>query len=152
MHELAGGQRRFELPVRGYARQGLDHERPLRCGLVRDRQRTRTPAPAAPVDDVEIQHPRAPATAAASAELPLELLERAEHLRRIEPAFDERHGVREIAAGSALRLVQKDGGCIEQAEIFVEPCDCRFDHLWRAAEAPVWPVGADGDGVKVRCA
>ena len=109
----------------------------------------RTESPAAPQHDVEIEHARAPAAAAAPAEFAFDLLEPLEQFRRIELAFDQRHRIGEIAPGAAVRGVEHDRRGIEQAEVAVEPRDRRLDHAGRPAMASVRPVRADRDGVEL---
>ena len=55
------------------------------------------------------------------------------HVRRDEIAFDDGNRVGEVAAGSALGAVEDDRRGVEQAEVAIEPRDCRFHHLRRAA-------------------
>ena len=52
-------------------------------------------------DDVEVEHAAAPAPAAAAAELALDRLQRGQHFRRVELAFDQRDRIGEVAAGAA---------------------------------------------------
>ena len=106
-------------------------------------------AAAAPQDEVEIEHARSPAPSAATPECALDRLEAGQHLGRFRLAFDQRHGIGEIATGPAMRGVEYDRRSVEQAEILIEARDRGLDHASRAAEAPVRPVGAECDGVEV---
>ena len=105
MRKVASRQRRLKAPRRSDRRKRLDDEGAIGCRGMRDGEGSRAPSTSAPVDDVEIEHTRRPSAAAASAEFALDGLERPEHLGRIEIAFDERDGIGEIAAGSALGAV-----------------------------------------------
>ena len=60
--------------------------------------------PTVPQHDIEIEHPGAPARAsAATAERMLDLMERMEHVFRIEPAAHDRRGIGETAVRRAER-------------------------------------------------
>jgi len=107
---------------------------------------------AAPEGDVQIEHARTPAAAAAAAELALEGLEAREYLGRLQAAFDQGNGVGEVAAGAAMGCVEHDRRGIEQTELLVEAGNCGFDDALRSAKTAVRPVGADRHDVEVRCA
>ena len=101
-------------------------------------------------DDVEIEHPRAPAPPAAAAEVALDGLERLQHVGRIERAFDQRDRIGEVAARAAVRGLSTIGDGVEQRR-----------NRGRAARSPPtttpagrpkrpWrPVRANADGVEV---
>ena len=120
----------------------------LRMG---DCQPARAELSAAPQCDVEIEHARSPSTAGAASKLPLQPLQALQHLRRLVATFDQGNAIRKVASSFAMRGVEHDRGGIEQAELFVQPCYGRLDYCGGAAVASVRPVGADGDGVEVRC-
>jgi len=149
MSKLPRGQAAADAPTRRDGRERLKYERPALDRGVRHRQLARVPPAAAPVGNVEVEDPGAPAPAAAPSELALDALERCQHVGREELAFNQRHGIREVAPGAAMRGVEQDRRGIEQAEVAVEPGDRRFDHLRRAAEPPVRAVRANGNGIEV---
>ena len=130
-------------------RERIERERPLLKRRVRNGEAMRSPMPAAPGQDVEVEHSTAPAAAPATAEVAFDGFEAAEHLGRFELAFDKRDGVGEIASGTAVCGIEDDPRGIEQVEVCVEARDCGLDDTSRAAEAPVRPVRSDGDGVEV---
>ena len=143
---------RADLPAGRYGGKWLKNEVAGREARVRDSERTRTKLASAPKDDVEIEHARTPAAAAAAAELALEGLEAREYLGRLQAAFDQGNGVGEVAAGAAMGCVEHDRRGIEQTELLVEAGNCGFDDALRSAKTAVRPVGADRHDVEVRCA
>jgi hypothetical protein len=72
---------------------------------------------AAPQDDVEVEHPRPPASTAPPAEVVFDRLEASEHCGRLEVALNQDDGIGEITTGSAVRCVEHDARCVEQAEL-----------------------------------
>lgn len=146
--EVARGQRAPDAPPWSDRGQRLEDEAALFQLGVRNHQSARSEPAAAPQDDVEIEHTRAPAPAGPAAEFTLDAFELGEHLGRTEAAFDQRNRVREVAAGSAARRIEDDRRGIEEVEFFVQPNDRGLDHgPWKAVAA-VRPVGADRDRVK----
>src|SRR6476659_2754732 len=107
---------------------------------MRNAQEPRLVFPAAPQDDVEVEHSRTPATAATAAEILFQRLQPREQRRWPKIAFDQRDRIGEIAAGSAMRWIQDDRRGVEQAELLVEPGDRGLDHARRAAVAAVRAV------------
>jgi hypothetical protein len=71
------------------------------------------------------------------------------NISRLEPAFDQRHRVGEIAACAAFCPVDDDRRGVEQPEFLIELGDRRFEDAGRAPMPPVWPVRSDRDRVKV---
>ena len=130
--------------------QRLEHERaPGELG-VGDGQAARAESPAAPQDEVEVEHAWAPAPPPAATEGAFDRFEARQHLGWFGIAFDQRRGIGEIAAGAAMRRVEDDRRGVEQAEVFVQLGDRGLDHAGRAPVAAVGPVGSDRDGVEVR--
>ena len=124
MRVMADRERASHPPSGCNAGQRLDHERAARgCGMG-DCQRARAPLPAAPVDDVEVEHPASPPASAAPAELALDRFKRAQHCRRFEVAFDQRRRIGEVTPGAALGAVEKDRRGVKQPEVLVEAGDC----------------------------
>src|SRR5437762_13618297 len=79
--EMADGERPFDPPVGCDRAKGPEHEvAPVELGM-RDIQRPRTPSPAAPQHEIEVEHARPPAAAAAAAEIALDGFETLQHLR-----------------------------------------------------------------------
>ena len=137
---MTRGERTDQSPVRCDHRQWTDRECPLRQAGVRNGQAGRVEPTAAPCEQVEIQHARAPAATGAAAEGALDGFHLAEHCQRIQPAFDERDGIGEIAPGTTQSGIEQDGRGIEQPEIRVEARDRRRDHARGAAVATVGSV------------
>jgi hypothetical protein len=106
--EVAHRQRAVDAPVGCDRRQGGEDEASLLQLRVRDRQPPRAKFSPAPQNEVEVEDPRPPALPRPAAERAFDRLEPAQHRRRLEPAFDQRHGVGEIAAGAALCGVEDD--------------------------------------------
>lgn len=142
---LARADRAVEAPIGRDCRQWLNDERPACREGMRHRQPARAPFAAAPGDDVEIEDPRPPALAAAAAEIVLDLLEHGEHRRRIKVAFDQRHGIGEIAARGPVRGIEDDRRGVEQPERLVERGDRGLDHLRRSSVAAVGTVRSERD-------
>src|SRR5438477_2941043 len=69
-------------PGRGDRGEGLEDEAALAELRMGDSQAPRAEPPAAPQDDVEVEHAWAPALARAPSELVFDRLEAAQHLRR----------------------------------------------------------------------
>src|SRR3954451_9787454 len=86
----------------------LEHEAAPGKLRVRDGQPARTELASAPQQKVEIEDARTPALAGAAAEFALALLQPLQHGRRVELAFDQGHGIGEIAACGAMRRVEHD--------------------------------------------
>jgi len=147
--EMADGEGAAHAPAGGNRGEWLKHETAIYDLRMGDRQPARAPIAAAPQDDVEVEYTRAPAATAPAAEIALDRFQAAKHFGRVEIAFDEGHGIGEIAAGAPMGCVKDDRRGVEQAELLIEPGNGGFHHLRRAAEAAVRPVGADADGVEV---
>src|SRR6185369_11426013 len=139
-------------PVRRDGRERIEDEAALAELAMGNGQPPRSPLAPAPQCHVEVEHPWTPALSAAAAEFALHALQAAEPGGRLELAFDERNGVREIAAGSAVGRVEDDRRGIEQPEILVEPGDRGLDHGGGAAMPAVRAVRPNRDGVEMRCA
>jgi len=118
----------------------LKHEAPARKPRVWDRKLARAEVAAAPQGNVQVEHARAPAAPSTPAELPLQCFESGQRLGWLDIAFDQGDCIGEVPAGSAMGSVEHYRGGIEQAEILVEPSDCRLDHACRCAKAPMRPV------------
>ena len=116
-----------------------------------DGQASRTDPTAAPRENIEIEHPRSPAATRATAEIALDRFERGEHRVWVGNACDQHDRIGKISPGAALRRVEDDRRGVEQAEVRVEPGDGGADHAAGAAVATVRAVGAERDGVEVRC-
>ena len=78
----------------------------------------------------------APALAAAAAELALDALEPAQHLGRLEIAFDQRDRIGEIASRAGHGRVEDDRRGVEQAELLIEPRDRGLDDLGGRPKRP----------------
>ena len=130
----------------------LQNEAPLRELGVRHGQKPRTIFAPAPKSDVEIEHAGTPTTAAPTAEFVLEGFEPPQHFGRLNVTFDQRDGIRVIAACTAEGAMQNDRRRIEQSEVLIEPGDSGLNHTRRPAETPMRPVRADRDRVELRCA
>lgn len=126
----------------------LEHEAALRELRMRHGEPARAETSAAPQNDVEIEHTRAPAAAAAATEFALDGLDVAKHFGRPEIAFHQRHSVGKVAASATMGRIENDRRGVKQSEILVEPRDRRLDHLRRAAVAAVRAVRPDRDGVE----
>src|SRR5260221_9664887 len=141
--------KRPDAPGRSDGRERLKHEAAA-CELrVGDGQARRPEFAAAPQHDVEVEHARAPAAAGAAAEFALQRLEARQQRGRIECAFDQGHGIGEIASGATMRRVEEDGRRIEQFELLVQARNRGFDDARGPAEAAVRPVRSDRDGIEV---
>ena len=149
MGEVASRQTGFKTPSGGDRREWLEHESALLQRSVRDRQRPRPPLATAPCDDVEVENARPPASSAAPAEIPLDLLQAFEHFGRRNIALHQRDAIGEVAAGAAVGRVEKNRRGVEQSELLVEPGDCSLDDACGPSVAAVRAVGADGDGVEM---
>ena len=149
--EMAGGEAAADAPTRSDRAQRTKHEAAAGERRVRDGEAARTPFAAAPQNNVEVEHARAPAAAAPAPEIALDRLETRQHLGRFRVAFDQRDGIGEIAARTAVRGIEDDRRGVEQPKLLVKPGDRRFDHMRRTAMAAVRPVRPDRDGVGVRC-
>ena len=149
MGEVARRQAPADAPAGRNRGERLEHEAAPLEPRMRNAEPPRAPRAAAPPREVEVEHPRPPAAAGPAAEIALDRLEPAQHLGWLKRAFDQRHGIGEVAAGAAVGGVEDDWRGIEQAEVLVQPRDRRFDHLRRSAVASVRPVRADRDGVEV---
>jgi len=149
--EMASGQASLDAPAWRDCSERLEDEVPFPKLLVGYRETPRAKAAAAPQDQVEIEHARAPAPAGPTAELALDLFQLFKDVSWLEIAFDQRHGIGEIAAGATMRWIEDDRRGVEQAECFIEPRNGGFDNTRGPAELPVRPVRSDGDRVEVRC-
>ena len=152
MRQMAGSDGRFKAPVWGDGCKRLDNEAASACGGMRYPEFPRAPFAAAPVDNVEIDHAGAPATAPAASKFSLNCLQLLKHVGRIEIAFHQCNRIGEIAAGATMRLVKQDRRGIEKAKVVVEAGDCCLDDLRRPPEPPVRTVRPDRDDIEVRCA
>ena len=94
---------------------------------MRDREAPRAELPAAPGDKIEVQPAFAPSSARPPAELPLEGLELRQHRPGFQAAFEQHHGIGEVAAGAADGLVEDDRRGVEQVELGIQPSDGRLD-------------------------
>jgi hypothetical protein len=147
---MTGRQASGDTPAGSNGRERLEDEAPLRQPRVRNGEPAGTEPAAAPQQQVEIEDSGPPALARPAAKLALQGFQALEHLRRVEIAFDERHGIGEIAPGAAVGRVEHDRRCVKQAERLIEARDCGFDDLRRPPETAVRAVGADREGVEVR--
>lgn len=89
---------------------------------------------------------------ATAAELALHQLDAREHLVRLQLTFYQGNGVGEVSSCTADCRIEDDGGGVKQAEFLIEPGNRCLDDLRRPAVTTVRSVGADGDGIEVRCA
>ena len=146
---MAGRKRAFNPPARRDRRQRIEDEAARAKLAMGDGQSPRSQSPAAPQCHVEVEHTGAPALSPAAAEFALDGLQADEHVRRLELAFDQRDGIGEIAAGSAVGRVEDDRGSIEQPEILVEPGNRGLDHPGGTAVPAVRAVRPDRNGVEI---
>jgi len=142
-------ERPMDPPAGGDRGERLQHEGALAELPVGDGQAARTERPAAPQDQVEIEHTRPPAASAATAEGALDGFEAGQHGGGLGIAFDQRHGIGEISAGATVGGVEHDRRRIEQAEVLVQPGDRGLDHAGGAAVTAVGTIGAECDGIEV---
>ena len=151
MGEMMSGDVALQPPTGSYRRKRAKDEAAARRQAMGDVQAPRAPFAAAPGDNVQVEHARAPAPAAAATEVALNSFEAVKHRGWIECAFHKRYGVGEVAAGAAMSGVEQDRGGVEQPEFLIETRDCSFYDTRRPAVAPVRPVRANGDGIELRC-
>ena len=71
----------------------------------------------------------------AAAELALQRLQPAQHLRRLYFAFDQRNAIGEIPSGAAMSRIEDDRRSVEQPELLVEPGDRGLDHAPRGGRS-----------------
>ena len=116
---------------------------------VRDDQAWLGVSAAAPQDNVEIEHARCPTPAAAApAELALEALEPRQQRGGIDLSFDYRGGVGVAPQRRTDRVGQQYRRRVAHLHPFaVEPLERGGEHVARAAEAVMAPVGAERDQV-----
>ena len=127
-------------PVRSDGDERLEDEVSLCKGQMRYGQLTGVEFAAAPEHDIEIQYSWSPTTATTPAELALEAFQFLKHFPRLKIALDQCYRIGKVAAGAAARRVKKDRGCIEQAELRIEPGNGGFDHACRTAVSAVEPI------------
>ena len=146
---MAGSKTAFDAPAGRDCCKRVENEVALFETIVRDDEPARSELAATPQNDVEVEHAGSPMLAAPPSELALDVFDPAQHLGRIQRAFDQRDGIGELAAGPADGGVEDDWRGIEQAELSVEPGDGGFDYARRAPVTAVRAVGADGDGIEL---
>src|SRR5690348_2544277 len=139
-----------DAPARRNGRQWLEHESTLDQPGMRNGQPPRAESAPGPQHDIEVEDARSPAFPAAAAEFPLDGLEPNEHAGRLDVTLDDCDRVGEIAARAAVRRVEDNRRGIEQAELLVQPGNCRLDHARGTPEPPVRPVRTECDRVEVR--
>src|SRR5436189_4322502 len=93
---------RTDAPVGDDCGERFEDEAALREPWVGDGQRARVELAPAPQRKIEVEHARTPAAAGAAAEFALHRLEARKHLRGFKLAFDERHGIGEVAPSAAV--------------------------------------------------
>ena len=142
----------FKPPGWSNRRKRTYHKAATSRGAMGDVEAARSPFPPAPGNDVEIEHPLSPATATATTEVAFNGLEAAEHLGRIQIAFNQCDRIGEVPTGTAVRWVEQDRGSVEQTKFLVETRDGGFNDARRPAVLPVAPVRADRDCIELRCA
>jgi hypothetical protein len=145
---MARGEWAAEPPAgRDHAEWG-ENEVALGEARVGDRKAASAPAPPAPRDDVEVEHPRSPAAAGAAAEVPFDRLQRPQHLGRREIARDQRDGIGEVAAGTAKCGVEDGGGHVEQVEAPLQFGDGGGNHVAGRAKPAVAAIAAKRDRIE----
>jgi len=149
--EVARIEAAADRPVRRDGGEGLENKAaPVDPGM-RDGQPPGPELAAAPQDEIEIEHARAPSAAVPAAERTLDLLELRKHRWRTKLTLDDRDGVGEVASCAAMRRIEDDRRGVEQPEVLVQPGDCGLDDSCRPAEAAMRAVRPNRDRVKVRC-
>src|SRR5438445_13134618 len=94
--EMADAER-AEAPAGRNCRERLEDEASAGELPVGNGQPARAELAAAPQHDVEVEDARTPSTTGTAAEFALERLEPGEHVRRVDPAFNQRDGIGEVA-------------------------------------------------------
>ena len=151
VREMANG-RAPNSPVGSNRNERLQDEASLTKSGMGYGQLARVKGASTPEHDIEVQYPWPPAATATPAELPLDRFQSREHFRRSQTALYDRDGVGEVTSCPAVCRVKKDWGCVEQAELFIEPGNGCLNHACWTAMPPMRPVRPDRDSVELRCA
>ena len=140
-----------DAPAGRDCRERLENEAAPFQSIMRNREASASKLATAPQCDVEVEHAGRPMLAGPTAEVAFDLLDALKHLWRLEFAFDDGHGVGEVASCPSYGRIEKDRRSVKQAEILIEASNGSFNDAAGLAEAAVRPIGPDGDGIEVRC-
>ena len=129
-------------PAGGDLGERLKHEIPLPEVRVGDNQAGACEGAFGPQDQIQIEDTRTPAPAGAPAELPLQLFQSIEQIRRSKVGRQDRRGIREAASRRAECRRETDRGEVIDAECR----GCLAKRLGRRSMAAA-AIGAEGNGV-----
>jgi hypothetical protein len=95
-------------PVGSDCSKRLENEGAVLEPMMGNGQQRAPESAAAPKNDIEVKHARSPTSSPSTPEFPLDRLDSAQHLRRLQIAFHQGDTISEIASGTPDGSVEND--------------------------------------------